>query len=241
LLGFERYLYWFAYFKIKTLKTDTNENDFFTFLKKLPEEGIVLDIGANLGVMTYYLSKKIKKGKIIAFEPLEINFNVLKKIIHYFKLGNVEVKEVALGENSGELEMILPVIDHVKMHGLSHVKNKNFNEFTQGITYTVSVKKLDNFYHDLNSSGVVTGIKLDAENYEYQILKGGLQLLTTDKPMIYCELWDNQNRRDCIEFMLSIGYGTFVNIQGELVPFDVQIHRTQNFFFIYIERKEYKV
>ena len=55
LFGYELYLFTFAIFKIKTLKNDSKEKDFFYFLNLIPtSNGVILDIGANLGIMTYY-------------------------------------------------------------------------------------------------------------------------------------------------------------------------------------------
>ena len=49
ILGLKTYLYVFARFIIVKLKWDKKEKDFFHFLKLLPDNGIVLDLGANIG------------------------------------------------------------------------------------------------------------------------------------------------------------------------------------------------
>ena len=60
---------------------DKYEDDQITFLKKKIDENrikIFIDIGAHMGVYSINLSKK--KLDIYAFEPIEENFNQLKKI-----------------------------------------------------------------------------------------------------------------------------------------------------------------
>src|SRR3989344_3638747 len=52
---------------------------------------IVLDIGANYGNFTLYAALKAKKGKIYSFEPLEENFNLLKKNVSINNLSNVKL------------------------------------------------------------------------------------------------------------------------------------------------------
>jgi ubiquinone/menaquinone biosynthesis C-methylase UbiE len=70
ILGFNNYLFIFSVFKILTLRFDRKENDFFYFLRLLPENAIVLDIGANIGIMSVHLCKNVKKGMVYAFEPI---------------------------------------------------------------------------------------------------------------------------------------------------------------------------
>ena len=73
-LGFRSYLYFFAKYKIRTLKNDSKENEFFTFLGMLEDgKGAVLDIGANLGIMTVHLAEKLPNETIIAVEPMPDN------------------------------------------------------------------------------------------------------------------------------------------------------------------------
>ncbi|MEN9442625.1 MAG: hypothetical protein RLZ33_2702, partial [Bacteroidota bacterium] len=56
-MGFRTYLYVFAIFKIKTLRSDSKEKDFFHFLSLLEDgKGAVLDVGANIGIMTVHLA-----------------------------------------------------------------------------------------------------------------------------------------------------------------------------------------
>ena len=58
MLGLKTYLYVFARIVIFKLKWDKKEKDFFHFLKLFPDEGLSLDLGANIGVTSYHLSKR---------------------------------------------------------------------------------------------------------------------------------------------------------------------------------------
>ena len=87
ILGFQTYLFVFSVFKIQTLYSDPKEKDFFQFLSLLKDgEGAVLDIGANIGIMTVHLAQKLPNSTIHAFEPMPSNYSVLKKIVNRFKL-----------------------------------------------------------------------------------------------------------------------------------------------------------
>ncbi len=52
----------------------------------------------------------------------------------------------------------------------------------------------------------VDGIKVDVENFEWQVFRGAINLLKRDHPVIYCELWDTPNRRDVILLLRDLGY-----------------------------------
>ena len=51
------------------------------------------------------------------------------------------------------------------------------------------------------------------------------------KPLIYAELWENENRENSFNLLKDIGYSIFVIENEQLVPFNEGTHRTQNFIF----------
>lgn len=229
LLGLHTYLYVFALYKIKTLRSDKKENDFFTFLSLLKDgKGDVLDIGANLGIMTVHLANSLPNTTIHAFEPMPANVSVLKRIIARFKLKKTKIHEIALGDESGIAKMVLPVNGQTIMQGLSHIKHETITEWNEGKEVDVQLDKLDNV---LNGQAV-QAIKIDIENFEYFALKGASRIITSNKPIIYAELWDNENRSKCFEYLKSLSYSIFVGENNQIVPFDSSKHHTQNFIFI---------
>jgi len=230
-LGLPRYLKLFAWFKIKTLHNDKGENDFFYFVDQLPDDGIILDIGANIGIMTYYLSKHTSKGKVFAYEPMPSNLIPLRWVIKFFGLSNVQLFETALGNETGSIEMVLPEVDHVKKQGLSHVISDDITEFNDGERFTTTINKLDNLLVDEQLP--INGIKIDVENFEYQVFLGAEKILNTHKPIIYCELWDNDNRYKCFDYLTDLGYQIMVKQGNGLERYNEKNHQTQNFFFIH--------
>ena len=229
LLGFRTYLYVFARFKIKTLHSDAKEKDFFHFLSMLEDgKGDVLDIGANLGIMTVHLAKKLPNTTIHAIEPLPDNISVLKRIIQHFGLKKIKIHEVAVGETEGKVDMILPHQGKSKMQGLSHVKHESITEWNEGEEFQVPVNTLDNL---LNGNSI-QGIKIDVENFEFYALKGGKRILENNHPIIYAELWDNENRQNCLEYLKGMNYNPHVVLNNKLVSFDKNVHCSQNFIFI---------
>jgi FkbM family methyltransferase len=231
-LGFRNYLYVFAWYKVKTLKRDSKENDFFAFLDLLPDDGIVLDIGANIGIMTVHLAKHVRKGNVVAFEPVPDNLETLRKVIARFGLRNVRVEACALGSEEGKVKMVMPVENGARQQGLSHVLHETITERNEGLTFTVPLHMLDNFDFARSTSQKITGIKMDVENFESFVLEGAKKLLALHQPVLYIELWDNENRQQCFEIVRSLGYEIFVHEgNGRLAKFDPTKHFKQNFIF----------
>lgn len=232
MLGFRNYLFVFSVFKIYTLKRDRNEKDFFHFLRLIPENTAVLDIGANIGIMTVHLSRSIKNVAVYSFEPIPFNIEAFKRVIRFFKLKNVTLFELALGNTEGEAEMVMPVVNAVRLQGLSHVVHNSITENNEGDRYKVPLKMLDNIDMLQNTDKRISAIKIDVENFEFFVLEGAKKLLIKHKPIVYAELWDNDNRKRCFELFESLGYSTQVVANDTLVKFETGKHSTQNFIFL---------
>ena len=192
----------------------------------------MLDIGANIGIMTVHLARSIKNVNIYCFEPMPTNIATLKRIINYFKLNNVQLFECALGNSEGKVEMIMPIVNSVRMQGLSHVVNNGIVENNEGERFVVPLKILDKMDIWKADSQRISAIKMDVENFEYFVLDGAKKLIENNQPIVYAELWENENREKCFSLFRNFNYKTFVVFKNKIVPFDHTHHKTQNFIFL---------
>ena len=231
LLGLRTYLYVFALFVIVKIRWDKKEKDFFHFMDLISDGDIILDLGANIGVTSYHLAKRFPQSTIYSFEPLTLNLGTLKRIKKRFGLSNIYELQLAVGDKDGTLEMVMPVVNRVPMHGLSHVIYEDNTDNNEGLKYEVPVVKLDSL-KELKSNKKISAIKIDVENFEYFALKGAEQILKSNKPIIYSELWDNENRKKCIELLNKLQYSAFILYKNELMPFEKSPVEKHNFFFI---------
>lgn len=233
IFGIKSYLFLFSIFTISKLKYDKNEKDFLHLFKLIPHKGIIFDIGANIGVMSVHMSKNRKLCKIISFEPIKLNFDVLTKILNFYKAKNVTCHQIALGSAKEKLKMIMPVLGKAKKHGLSHVMKNESETSTvseQGDYYDVPSTTLDLFWEENNFSSPPIAIKIDVEGFEFEVLKGAKNILKNFKPIIYAELWIGTERNKTIEFLSQFGYKPMILKNGNLVVFDNQ--NVQNIYFI---------
>ena len=208
------------------LPYNKQEKDFLKFIDLIKDGDHVLDIGANIGVMTYYFSKKLPNSAIHSFEPIPENLKVLLRVKQKLKLLNVKTYSCAIGEKTGTIEMIMPERNKVYFHGLSHVIS---NSEYKGKIKSVEVKRLDDI-KEFNSVKV-SAIKIDVEEYEYNVLVGAEELIKKNRPIIYCELWNSGNRRKSMDFIKSLDYKICIHNGNKIIDYKDQ-KGFQNFFFI---------
>jgi FkbM family methyltransferase len=229
LLGFENYLFIFSIFSISRLRLHLHNKEFKHFLKMIPENGNVLDIGSNIGITAVPLAKRVSGGKVFCFEPIPQNIKTLKRIKTHYHLSNIEIFETALGERNGELTMIMPIIYNVKFQGLSHVVEKE-SGIKKGDLFPTQVQRLDDI-RALQMLPKIDAVKIDVENFEYFVFKGATELLKQHHPVIFCELWDNEKRSVTMNFLTdNFGYHVKVYENNQLVDFTDQ--SVSDFFFV---------
>ena len=229
IFGYENYLKIFSVLKVHTLSLDKRKSDFRFFEKLLVDNATVLVIGACTGITTVPLARKKKYRTVLAYEALPSNYKILNRVIEYFKLKNISTYSTGLGNVAERREIILPVIRGVKKHGMAHILDPAIRGYNVGFSETIELCCLDEREELQNRK--IDAIKIVAENFEYQILEGAKVLLKTNKPFIYCELWDNLQRDKVLSLILTYGYNVFYRIDQQLIPYESGSYSGKNFFF----------
>lgn len=231
ILTFKNYLFLFSLYSIRNVEKGKYEKEFIHFLGMLQDKGLILDIGANIGITAIPMAKRAPHAEVHGFEPILENFSTLQRIVNYFKLTNVKLFNLALGSEKGVLKMIMPTQGNSRMQGLSKAYEEGSGE--KGTLYDVPLEKLDDLYPEASN---IVAIKIDVENFEYQVFSGARKLLERNKPVVYCELWDNENRLLVFELFTSLGYGIFVyNEQLKKLDEVLKTEKAEgnNFFFVH--------
>jgi len=228
ILGFDNFRFYFSRFTVKWLHKIKVEADFVHFLTMIPTDKLILDIGANFGIMTVSMARKAVNGQVYSFEPIPENARALKRLVKHYKLNNVKLFECAIGSEAGEIKMVLPLIDNTKIHGLSHIVTEDNTH--EGEFFTVPIKRLDDIA-ELKDARPIGAIKIDVENFEFEAFTGGKQLILKHRPMILCEIWNNEKRDTTFNFIRNeLGYSIQVFDGKKLVPFTDQDE--YNFFLM---------
>jgi FkbM family methyltransferase len=231
-LGLPAYLDLFARYRLLASRFDPRDAAFRDFLGRLPENGLALDVGANVGVMTVQLARRVRGGTVHAFEPNPASHDAARRLVTRLGLANVALHPWALGRTSGEVEMVMPVVMAVRRHGLSHVVGGP-DDATPGDRFHVPCRALDEMSEWFEPGARVTGVKVDAEDFEAEVLEGARRLLATHRPLVYSELWLTPNRDRAVASMRDLAYRVMVYRRGGLEPFDPVAHAgDQDFFFL---------
>lgn len=231
ILGFQGYLLVFSFFKIITFRWDRAEGEAFRhFLTLLPGKGILIDAGANIGIMTVLAARRFPQMVIHAFEPLPPNFQALSRIVDLFRLKNVVLHPAGLGASEQQVQMRLPIVDGIRQQGISHVLDGREVDHS-GSDYNVRLETIDQHFHECG--GRVVGLKVDVEDYERFVFEGARKVLQRDHPWIYAELWESDNREACFRLLGPLGYTAWVwsRVEKKLVVFNHADSNALYYFF----------
>jgi len=193
--------------------------------------GIAIDVGANRGTYTYALAGLCHR--VIAFEPIPDCARPLKA----WAMGrNVDVHECALGEQSGELILHLPIVGGA----LVTTRASLIDSESQAVKLTVQVRRLDDF--GLEN---ICFIKIDVEGFELAVLKGAARVLRELRPNLLVEIDPAQQAesfRATFDWLASQGYLAHYLDGDRLCRCGVDIRRSRpdiyNFVFLPAEGAE---
>jgi FkbM family methyltransferase len=186
---------------------EEKETQLLIDLLKNRTQPTIIDVGANIGLMSLNLYHFFPEAKIFSFEPGPFQYSLLKKNIHYNQLSNsIKIFNMAVSESSGEMEF------HV--HGPGDSSGDGFIDTGRaGESKIIKVKtvSLDEWWTN-RQKHTVDLLKIDTEGAELQVLKGSKNLIETCKPIILIEIcylnyqkYDH-NFKDYILLLEEMGY-----------------------------------
>jgi len=140
----------------------------------------VIDIGAHIGYYTLFFAKCVgPNGRVVAFEPLPVNFELLKRNIQLNELHNVQTFSQAVFSRNEEI--ILTVPDDLPYSGDASVYHGRGTK-----QFRVPAIALDTF---CDSSGLRPDIvKMDVEGAEYDVFMGAKKTIGRFRPKLLIEL-----------------------------------------------------
>ena len=134
------------------------------FFPKEIEPKVILDIGGNIGITSIFLSTIFPQASIYSFEPLQENFNLLKRNIRNYK--NINAFNVGLASKNGSFKVYLSN-NPENYGGASFFPDTDGND-TESFR-DCDVRNINEFLHN-NSIDSVDLIKIDTEGAEFEIL-----------------------------------------------------------------------
>lgn len=171
----------------------------------VPVNKVALDVGANYGSYTYWLSRLAHN--VIAFEPLPHLSAHLRRVV----ASNVHVMPYALSNISGEADCSVPVENGFAIEGQASLR-----EMPGGGSqvFRVQTMRLD----ELNVEDVGF-IKIDVEGFEYAVLEGARALLERDHPTLLIEIEQAHSVKpieEVFSWLQRLGYSGYFFRGGRL-------------------------
>jgi FkbM family methyltransferase len=151
---------------------------------RLQPGGIFVDVGANVGFYSMQALELVgANGAVHAFEIDPRPLRCLRKTIAEGPLKNVHLHEQAVGDQNGPAILV------------QRGDSGHSSVATEGTGVRVPMVTLD-AWRENHSGGSVQAIKLDIEGGELRALRGATQLLRRERPLLVCEVVeDEQDRR----------------------------------------------
>ena len=207
--------------KVKSV-TIAEEPD-LEILKYLVQPGdCVVDIGANIGVYTSFLSRLVSAtGRVYSIEPVPATFDYLAYNIRGLNLGNVIIKQVAITDRECDVTMMLPKdAAGVTNFYQATIIPKGTKDNTE-TAVNVKGRTLDNVLSD--DVGNIVFIKCDIEGHELKCLHGSTNVLNRSRPAWLMEVSGNPEKKgsnaDAVfSFMQNHEYSTWVYHEGKIRP-----------------------
>lgn len=155
---------------------------------------VVIDVGANLGVVTQYMRDYCKK--LYAIEPSSEHFEALAKNKEFNNWDNVELFNVAIADKNGEM-----TLNTLSNNRTCHSLINNYNQGGE----TVKTMAFDTFFED-NKIDHVDFMKFDTEGAEDLIFRSeGFKKIAPKIQQIMVE-FHYPTWPQLVEYMETLGY-----------------------------------
>jgi len=151
-------------------------------------DDVILDVGANVGIMSLNFARKVPKGIVYAFEPTHYAWEKLKRNLHlnHAVAENIEAVHTFVssdGKDADDIKAFSSWKIDKKISGNQHPVHGGEPMSTAGVP-TIT---LDQFISN-NKIDKVDFIKIDTDGHEFNVLLGAKKLLLKFRPKIIFEL-----------------------------------------------------
>lgn len=203
------------YYPTKLRKLDVTVEPELTLLEKIVRKNDrVVDVGANIGLYTMFLSKFVGEGgHVISLEPMPQTFRILKSNIKKMGLCNVECHRYAASNKSTFVGMNVPEYsDGGRNFYMAKVVGTENNSGTEENTVVQTVS-LDTLLEPAINE--ICFIKCDVEGHELSCLQGSTEVLRIAQPIWMIEVSGNpedvaSDAFQVLDLMGQYGYRTCI-------------------------------
>lgn len=152
---------------VEIFETDTYMND----VVAIPDDGVVLDLGANVGLFTVLVKSLKKDATVLAFEPMPPTFKALQKNVELHGLTGVTPYPTALG-TADETDVEFTYYSFAPGNSTRYPKEKNSAFDRTATRYRVPVATVSSVLSKHPEISEIDLVKMDIEGGEAGVLRG---------------------------------------------------------------------
>lgn len=155
---------------------------------EIPEDAVILDVGANIGVMTLQFAKLAPRGRVYAFEPTHYAFRRLQVNLglNPALAARVTALQTFVSMSNGD-RPALPVYASWKVDGTHGGDRHPVHLGTASSAEGVGATTLDELAATRGLTRVDL-VKIDTDGHELEVLKGAAQILKRLRPAVIFEV-----------------------------------------------------
>lgn len=157
----------------------------------LKQDDVCLDIGANVGLSTLILCARCPTGRVYAFEPNPSLNGYLEQNLNKNGFKQATVVPAALGSGHGTASLVVSASSEGFDYGGGMVRTG-----LPDSAHSISVPLLDlDTWAIQEQLSRIDFIKVDAEGFEMEILRGGMRTLRHYRPNVAIEFFPQKLRQ----------------------------------------------
>ncbi len=187
-------------------------------IDRIPETGLVLDVGANVGLFTQQLRKSRPGCQFLLFEPVQRYFSLCQERFHGVE--EVEILNIALS-NENEQRSIFKAAHNPGGNSVlpeimfDRRANSEVTERTVVEEEKIECRRFDDLAKERGIDSIAF-VKIDTEGFDFAVLQGLIGFLerTGQRPVILTELMSEdyhpfwREQREIIGRYVELGYGS---------------------------------
>lgn len=183
----------------------------------IPDDGIAIDVGANIGTFAIAAAKYLKNGKVYAYEAQRIVTYQLGANTLLNRLHNIYINNWAIGDPKDANSINVPIIDYSTDTNIGAVSliPEIMNGYDYENNFVYHRKKIDKYetvpyvaLDMVHEGDKIDFIKIDVEGMELLVLEGAKKIIADSMPVIFFE---SNNLGDATMW--------FKNYDYDLIPF----------------------
>lgn len=173
------------------------------FFRLARSSRVTIDIGAYVGFFTLLAAHANPDAEVYAFEPMPEVFDRLRKNISLNRLPKVQSIASAVSDSDGTAEFFHQSTGMPTSSSLSLEFMRSANGLT---STTVPITTLDHFVEEKMLDRIDL-LKIDTESTEPDVLRGAINTIRRDQPVIFCEVLKGRGSEQPLEEILRpLGY-----------------------------------